>query len=125
MIILVIEDSQQEMALLREALSVITSAAIRVEHADRLSAACSCLTAGRFDAILLDLNLPDSAGLDTLARVQARAPELPIVILTDMDDEPRAILARQRRSGQPQHALRREGQRGVGREQRRQPQPGV
>jgi len=87
MIILVIEDSQQEMALLREALSDITSAAIRVEHADQLSAAFSCLTAGRFDAILLDLNLPDSVGLDTLARVQARAPEVPVVILTGMDDD--------------------------------------
>jgi len=85
--ILVIEDSQQEIALLREALSNVASAAIRVEHADRLSAACSYLTAGRFDAILLDLNLPDSAGLDTLACVQARAPEVPVLIMTGLDDE--------------------------------------
>ncbi|MCI0426469.1 MAG: response regulator [Nitrospiraceae bacterium] len=85
--ILVIEDNRQEMALLREALSAITSATIRVEHVDRLSAACSCLTAGHFDAILLDLNLPDSAGLDTFCRVQAQAPKVPIVILTSLDDD--------------------------------------
>ena len=91
--ILVIEDSRQEMALLRAALSDRTSPAIRVEHADRLSTALSCLTVERFDAMLLDLNLPDSAGLDTLARVQARAPALPIVILTGLDDEPLAMLA--------------------------------
>ena len=75
------------MTLLRAALSASTSVAIRVVHVDRLSTARSCLTAGRFDAILLDLNLPDSAGLDTLARVQARAPAIPIVIMTGLDDE--------------------------------------
>jgi PAS domain S-box-containing protein len=85
--ILVIEDNRQEMALLRAALSDVTSATIRVEQADRLSAAFSRLDAGGIDAILLDLNLPDSDGLDTLARVQARVPEVPIVILTGLDDE--------------------------------------
>ncbi|HSL04609.1 MAG TPA: PAS domain S-box protein, partial [Nitrospiraceae bacterium] len=87
MIILVIEDSRQEMALLRAALSTITSVAIRVVHVDRLSAACSCLTAGPFDAIILDLNLPDSEGLDTLVRVQVSAPGVPVVIMTGLDDE--------------------------------------
>lgn len=89
--VLLIEDSRQEAALLREALSDIEGISIRVEHADRLSTACSRLGLGGIDAILLDLSLPDSAGLDTLARVQARAPELPIVILTGMDDERLAI----------------------------------
>jgi PAS domain S-box-containing protein len=86
--ILIIEDNRQERALLRAALSTIPGVSIRrVEEADRLAAAVSCLMAERFDAILLDLNLPDSAGLDTLAHVQARAPEAPIVILSGMDDE--------------------------------------
>jgi two-component system sensor histidine kinase/response regulator len=87
MIILVIEDSREEMVLLRAALSAITSVAIQVVHVDRLSAACTCLAAGRFDAILLDPNLSDSAGLDTLVRVQAGAPGIPVVIMTDSDDE--------------------------------------
>jgi len=89
--VLLIEDSRQEAALVREALSEIEGISIRVEHADRLSTACSRLGLGGIDAILLDLSLPDSAGLDTLARVQAWAPELPIVILTSMDDERLAI----------------------------------
>ena len=68
--ILVIEDNRQEMTLLREVLSTIPNVSIcRVEHANRLAAACTWLARERFDAILLDLNLPDSAGLDTLARV--------------------------------------------------------
>ena len=68
--ILVIEDSREEMILLRTALSAVTSVAIRVVHVDQLSAASTCLSAGHFDAIILDLNLPGSTGLDTLVRVQ-------------------------------------------------------
>ncbi len=93
MIILAIQDNRQEMALLREALSNFTNVAILVEHAARLSVAFSYLAVRQFDAILLDLNLPDSAGLDTLARVHARAPELPVVIFTDPNAEPLAMLA--------------------------------
>jgi len=93
MIVLAIQDNRQEMALLRDALSNFTKVPILVEHADRLSVALSCLAVRRFDLILLDLNLPDSAGLDTLARVQARAPELPVVIFTDLNAEPLAMLA--------------------------------
>ena len=37
--------------------------------------------------ILLDLNLPDSEGLDTFRQVQRRYPTMPIVILSGLDDE--------------------------------------
>jgi two-component system, sensor histidine kinase and response regulator len=87
MIILVIEDSREEMILLRTALSAVTNVPIRVVHVDQLSAASTCLAAGHFDAIILNLNLPDSTGLNTLARVQASAPGIPVVILAGMDDE--------------------------------------
>ena len=91
MIVLAIQDNPQEMALLRDALSNFTKVPILVEHADRLSVALSCLAVRRFDAILLDLNLSDSQGLDSLARMQARASEVPVVIMTGLDDEPLAI----------------------------------
>jgi two-component system, sensor histidine kinase and response regulator len=96
MMVFAIEDNQQEIALLRDALSNVPNPTILVEHADRLSTAFSCLAARRFDAILLDLDLPDSDGLDTLARVQSQVPELPVLILTDLHAEPRAILALQK-----------------------------
>jgi DNA-binding response OmpR family regulator len=64
MIVLAIQDNPQEMALLRGALTHFTNSPILVEHADRLSVALSYLAVRRFDAILLDLNLTDSAGLD-------------------------------------------------------------
>ncbi len=87
MIILVIEDSREEMILLRTALSAVTNVPIRVVHVEQLSAASTCLAAGHFDAIILNLNLPDSTGLNTLARVQASAPGIPVVIMAGMDDE--------------------------------------
>lgn len=85
--ILVIEDSREEMILLRTALSAVTSIAIRVVHVDQLSAASTCLSAGHFDAIILDLNLHGSTGIDTLVRVQTWAPEIPVVIIAGLDDE--------------------------------------
>jgi signal transduction histidine kinase/DNA-binding response OmpR family regulator len=92
------------MALLREALTHFTNLPILVEHADRLSVALSYLAVRRFDAILLDLNLTDSAGLDTFARVQAQAPELPVVIFTDPNAEPLAMLGVQ--SGAQDYVLK-------------------
>jgi DNA-binding response OmpR family regulator len=40
-----------------------------------------------FDSVLLDLGLPDSQGLDTLERVRAKAPSVPVVVLTGLADE--------------------------------------
>jgi CheY-like chemotaxis protein len=39
-----------------------------------------------FDAILLDLNLPDSFGVDTVKKMRASAPTTPIIVLTAMED---------------------------------------
>ena len=43
--------------------------------------------------MLLDLSLPDADGLDTLVRAHARAPKIPIVVLTGHDDEALAVRA--------------------------------
>ncbi|MYL22983.1 GGDEF domain-containing response regulator [Vreelandella massiliensis] len=39
-----------------------------------------------FDVILLDLNLPDASGLETVSRCKAMAPDTPVVVLTGHDD---------------------------------------
>src|ERR1035437_9720652 len=58
-----------------------------VTHAPVLGRALENLHAGAFNAIVLDLGLPDSQGLETLARVRAEAPGAPIIVLTGLDDE--------------------------------------
>ncbi|MFN6531195.1 ATP-binding protein [Nostoc sp. ChiSLP03a] len=47
----------------------------------------------RFDLVLLDLSLPDSIGLDTLKEFMAAVPDIPVVVLTGVDDEDLALQA--------------------------------
>ena len=49
------------------------------------------LLKNNFDIILLDLNLPDSRGKDTLKIINQKAPGIPIIILTGFSDEDFAI----------------------------------
>jgi two-component system, cell cycle response regulator len=53
----------------------------------RMSDTLTALAREDFDIILLDLNLPDSRDLDTVARVVEQAPEVPIIVLTATNDE--------------------------------------
>jgi two-component system cell cycle response regulator len=65
-----------------------------LECVDRLSTGLERLVEGGIDIVLLDLGLPDSQGLDTLHRVIAELPEVPItVVLTNTDDEELAVQA--------------------------------
>ncbi|HYV17321.1 MAG TPA: SpoIIE family protein phosphatase [Conexibacter sp.] len=48
---------------------------------------------GGLDCVLLDLGLPDAAGLDALERLRSSAPEIAIVVLTGDDDERRGVAA--------------------------------
>src|SRR6266852_9106094 len=45
------------------------------------------------DLILADLNLPDSSGYETFLRVRERAPGIPIIVLTGLDDDHLAVRA--------------------------------
>jgi DNA-binding response OmpR family regulator len=47
----------------------------------------------KFDAILLNLSLPDSQGLDTIAQTKAKAQNIPIIVLTALNDRNQEIAA--------------------------------
>src|SRR5207248_4228716 len=96
--ILVVEDNPGDAALLRDLLETDDDVADAggppaVLLAERVSDACAVLAASPVDVVLLDLSLPDARGLDTVARVRAAAPHLPIVVLTGLDDEALAVRA--------------------------------
>ncbi len=99
--ILLIADSPADARFVREALADtpltgITVPAFDITCARRLSSALRRLAKSTFDAILLNLALADSRGLDTFDRVQAQAPQTPILILSDVADRDLAIEAMQR-----------------------------
>ena len=58
-----------------------------VTHKVDLAGAVAALKAEDFDVVLLDLNLPDSRDLDTLAKVVETAPEIPVIVLTASNDD--------------------------------------
>jgi DNA-binding NarL/FixJ family response regulator len=52
--------------------------------------------ADRIAAVLVDLSLPDSSGIETFARLIQAAPQIPIVVLSTVQDEDIVKLAVQR-----------------------------
>ena len=88
--VLLVEDNDDDALLIRESLS---GTALEIDRAERLSTALAQLTLGKFDAVLLDLSLPDAWGLDTIRRLRREAAAVPIVVLTGLNDEEIAMRA--------------------------------
>jgi signal transduction histidine kinase len=84
--ILLVEDNAVEAYLLQEILAD-TGGPIEVSHAETMAQAEQQLGRGPFRAVLLDLSLPDSRGLESVERAQSLAPTVPVVVLTGLDDE--------------------------------------
>ena len=91
--ILLVEDNPGDTRLIQEALKEAGSTRFKLDCTDRLATGLEKLSARKPDAIILDLSLPDSQGLDTFTRVHAQVPEVPIVVLTGLDDETVAVEA--------------------------------
>ncbi len=93
--VLLIEDNSDDVVILRHDLAKISSDPIELEAVGRLDLALERLheLEPDIDAILLDLGLPDSQGLDTFQQVQRHAPQIPIVVISGLDDEQLAVQA--------------------------------
>ena len=89
--VLLIEDNPGNARLIQEMVPEIDGAAFDLECVDRLSTGLKHLSVKDVDLVLLDLRLPDSAGLDTFKKVRAHVPEIPIVIFADLNDAEIAI----------------------------------
>ncbi|MFQ6047617.1 MAG: response regulator, partial [Gemmatimonadales bacterium] len=75
--VLLVEDNAGDVRLLEEALHSATSIRFQVTTVDRLADAVRLLGERQFDVVLLDLTLPDRAGLDTLHATRDRVPAMP------------------------------------------------
>jgi two-component system cell cycle response regulator len=83
--VLLIEDSPSDARIAAGLLG--EGAGFELTHVDRLSEATARLDKGGFDAVLLDLMLPDSSGLATVRSVHDRAPDLPIIVYSGFGAE--------------------------------------
>jgi len=94
--ILLIEDNPGDARLIKEYLKEVSNSEFAVEIAGKLQDGINILANTDMDTVLLDLNLPDSKGLETFEKVIAIAPKVPSIVLTGLDDEGTALKAVQR-----------------------------
>lgn len=91
--LLLVEDNETDVLVARDELSNSVDVEIEVVQVDRLRSALHLLESKTFDVVVLDLNLPDSEGLDTFVRFRNAAPNLPVVVASHRSDEGIAIQA--------------------------------
>ena len=89
--ILLIEDSETDRILIEQLLRKAFGDACRVASNSSLSAALGRLGSGRFDVVLLDLTLPDSTGPVACDQIRDTCRDVPVVVLTGIDDEQVAL----------------------------------
>src|ERR1700694_589220 len=85
--VLLVEDNAGDARLLREMFTTERPGSIAWTHLMRLGEALVHLAKGGVDIVLLDMGLPDGHGLDTVRRARAVAPDVPLIVLTGLDDE--------------------------------------
>ncbi|MHB8606446.1 MAG: sensor histidine kinase [Thermoplasmatota archaeon] len=85
--ILLVDDSAWDATAAKSALAGSVDAKFDVDHFETLAGASDALARESYDAVLLDLNLPDSATADALTRALATTPTTtPIVVLSGSSD---------------------------------------
>ncbi len=90
--VLLIEDNPGDIFLLREMVNEEAHEGFHIEaEARNLADGIARLNAGEADVVLLDLSLPDSRGLDTFTTAHRAAPDVPIIVLSGVDDEELAL----------------------------------
>lgn len=91
--VLLVEDNFQETELIQNCLSQAPGASFALTSVQRLDQTLELLQQKSFDVILLDLFLPDSQGLATIATVRQISSLIPIVVLTSFDAQDLAMRA--------------------------------
>jgi DNA-binding response OmpR family regulator len=86
--LLLVDDDVIDRRLITKALSRFTpSVQFNIQTAGTMSEAIEHLNTSKYDVVLLDLNLPDSNGLDTVQKVHGTDSNVAIVVLTGLPDE--------------------------------------
>ena len=91
--VLLVEDNVVDANLAKGMLAEAGTSEVQVTHVDRLSGALRCLAREKYDAILLNLSLLDTHGVETFTQVQAAIPRVPIVFMSRSGDPSLALTA--------------------------------
>ena len=84
--VLLVEDNPRDVILIKHSLSRSENHC-DVDHVRRMKDLVPKVHQHRSDIVLLDLFLPDSSGIETIRRAREDLPDLPIVVLTSLDDD--------------------------------------
>ena len=85
--VLLIEDNAEHVEFMEQLLAATHGAVVfQLRVADSVKAGLDNLRSGGIDVILLDLNLPDSDGIETFIRIVEAAPDVPIVVMSGIND---------------------------------------
>lgn len=91
--ILLVEDNAVDARLTQDILAEWQLEEFDITHVTRLSEAFRYLARARFDAVLLDLSLPDGYGLSTVRQIHAANPTIAIIVLSGLSDQALALQA--------------------------------
>ena len=91
--VLIIEDDEGDAELICRFLSKAENIYFNTERAGLMSSGVEFLGKKSVDVILSDLGLPDSRGVETFVKLHSRYPDIPIIVLTGLDDENTALSA--------------------------------
>lgn len=91
--VLVVDDNPADSDFINEVLSDEKDPTFEVDAADRLSTALKRIEGKRYDAVVLDLGLSDSQGIETYKKLASLYPAIPIVINTGLDSNALALQA--------------------------------
>jgi len=86
-LILILEDARHSRPSAAAALAPLNGRKYRVRNADALSEGMELLARERFAAAIIDLGMPETPGLPTFIRFQAKAGTTPIVVVVDRKQE--------------------------------------
>jgi two-component system, cell cycle response regulator len=89
---LLIEDNPDDVALMQVMLHK-SGCNVKIETAERLSTGLERIGRDGLDIIILDMNLADSLGIDTLTKVLDKTTSVPIIVFTGLVDEAVAMEA--------------------------------
>src|ERR1043165_6237604 len=91
--VLLIADNPIDARLIQIMLAEAGFGQFVLERAERLSTGLARLAKGDIGLALVDLSLPDSHGLSTFKRVYTAAPNVPIIVMSGLDDQTVAVTA--------------------------------